>query len=725
MGMTLLLCYMLRNDAFDAVYFVSAESGLWNEEKKTMNQQPITSLKGIGEKTAKLFAKLGVETVEELLHDYPRAYDAYEEPVPIGKLREKEMFAVSGQLMKTPSVRRFKNIQVIITDVRDMTGALQLTWYNMPYLRNVLQMGQILIFRGRVVKKSGRLTMEQPDVFTPEQYRRIMHSMQPVYGQTKGLGNKAITRAVQQALEQRQMEREYLPEELRSRYELAEYNYAIEHIHFPADKKELLFARKRLVFDEFLFFLLSVRRLKEKRQDLKSKYVTPRAPEVDKLLASLPYELTGAQKKVLEEVRKDMESGLVMNRLVQGDVGSGKTIVAVLALLETAMNGCQGAMMAPTEVLAKQHYESITELFATYGIEKQVVLVTGSMTAKEKRIAYEKIASHEADIIVGTHALIQEKVHYDRLALVITDEQHRFGVGQREALGNKGSKTDPELTPHVLVMSATPIPRTLAIILYGDLDISIIDEMPAERLPIKNCVVNTGYRDKAYQFIAREVAAGRQAYVICPMVEESEMIEAENVLDYTKLLREKLPAGITVEYLHGKMKGKEKNQIMERFAFGEIQVLVSTTVVEVGVNVPNATVMMIENAERFGLAQLHQLRGRVGRGAHQSYCIMVNCSDQDGTQERLDILNRSNDGFYIASEDLKLRGPGDFFGLRQSGDMEFKIADIFTDANLLKTVSEEVNRILERDPNLEQEEYWALRERLDVYLSKSYDKLNL
>ena len=304
MGMTLLLCYMLRNDAFDAVYFVPAESGLWNEEKKTMNQQPITSLKGIGEKTAKLFAKLGVETVEELLHDYPRAYDAYEEPVPIGKLREKEMFAVSGQLMKTPSVRRFKNIQVIITDVRDMTGALQLTWYNMPYLRNVLQMGQILIFRGRVVKKSGRLTMEQPDVFTPEQYRRIMHSMQPVYGQTKGLGNKAITRAVQQALEQRQMEREYLPEELRSRYELAEYNYAIEHIHFPADKKELLFARKRLVFDEFLFFLLSVRRLKEKRQDLKSKYVTPRAPEVDKLLASLPYELTGAQKKVLEEVRK-------------------------------------------------------------------------------------------------------------------------------------------------------------------------------------------------------------------------------------------------------------------------------------------------------------------------------------------------------------------------------------------------------------------------------------
>ncbi len=325
---------------------------------------------------------------------------------------------------------------------------------------------------------------------------------------------------------------------------------------------------------------------------------------------------------------------------------------------------------------------------------------------------------------MGTHALIQEKVHYHNLALVITDEQHRFGVGQREALGNKGGDGEGGM-PHVLVMSATPIPRTLAIILYGDLDISVIDELPAERLPMKNCVVDKSYRDNAYQFIARQVEEGRQAYVICPMVEESEMIEAENVLDYTKLLRQKLPESICVEYLHGKMKGREKNRIMERFAAGEIQVLVSTTVVEVGVNVPNATVMMIENAERFGLAQLHQLRGRVGRGAHQSYCIMVNCSDQDGTQERLEILNRSNDGFYIASEDLKLRGPGDIFGLRQSGDLEFKLADIFTDANLLKTVSQEVNAMLDADPELERPEHQALREKMARYLSRSYERLNL
>lgn len=688
-----------------------------------MNQEPVTSLKGIGEKTAGLFARLGIYTVEDLLHDYPRAYDAYEEPVPVGRIQENTTAAVAGQLLKTPSVRRFKNIQVIVATVKDMTGSLQLTWYNMPYLRNTLQMGQFLVFRGKAVKKGGRLTMEQPEIFTPEAYEAVRDSMQPIYGQTKGLGNKAIVRAVAQALEQRQLEREYLPSSLREKYELAEYNYAVEHIHFPSSRQELLFARKRLVFDEFFFFLLAVRRLKEKRQDCRSSFVMRHAPQVDQLIEALPYSLTEAQNKVLKEVSRDLESGLVMNRLIQGDVGSGKTIIAVLALLQTACNGFQGALMAPTEVLARQHFESITGLFKTYNIEKTAVLVTGSMTAKEKRIAYEKIASHEADIIVGTHALIQEKVHYHRLGLVITDEQHRFGVGQREALSSKGQENGS--LPHVLVMSATPIPRTLAIILYGDLDISVIDQMPANRLPIKNCVVNTGYRERAYQFIAREVAAGRQAYVICPMVEESEMIEAENVLDYTKLLRQKLPETITVEYLHGKMKGKEKNQIMERFASGEIQVLVSTTVVEVGVNVPNATVMMIENAERFGLAQLHQLRGRVGRGSHQSYCIMVNCSDQEGTQERLDILNRSNDGFYIASEDLKLRGPGDFFGIRQSGDMEFKLADIYTDAGLLKTVSEEVNRILDENPTLEGEEYAALKERLEASLSQSYERLNL
>ncbi|MCI8659989.1 MAG: ATP-dependent DNA helicase RecG [Lachnospiraceae bacterium] len=687
-----------------------------------MNQEPVTDLKGIGEKTGALFKKLGVETVEDLLHNYPRAYDSYEPAIPIGKAEEGTVCTICGQLLKTATVRRFDHMQIVVTVVKDLTGSIQLTWFNMPYLKATLQMGRILFFRGRVVKKGGRLTMEQPEIFTQEAYEKVASSMQPVYGQTRGLGNKAIMKAVVQALAQRKLEKEYLPQGLRRKYQLAEYNYAIEHIHFPMNQEELFAARKRLVFDEFLFFLLAVGRLKEKRQDVKSHYQMESVREVEALCQRLPYKLTSAQEKVLKEIQKDLGSGLVMNRLIQGDVGSGKTIIAFLALLEAAYHGYQGVLMAPTEVLARQHFEAIQELFETYGIQKKAELVTGSMTAKEKRLAYERISGHETDIVVGTHALIQEKVVYNQLALVITDEQHRFGVGQREALGRKGEE---QRHPHVLVMSATPIPRTLAIILYGDLDISIIDEMPANRLPIKNCVVDTGYRERAYQFIEREVTAGRQAYVICPMVEESEKIEAENVLDYTKLLKRKLSEKIVVEYLHGKMKGKEKNKIMERFATGEIQVLVSTTVVEVGVNVPNATVMMIENAERFGLAQLHQLRGRVGRGSSQSYCIMVDASGEEDTRKRLDILNQSNDGFYIASEDLKLRGPGDIFGLRQSGEMEFKLADIFTDANLLKTVSEEVKELIKKDPGLEREENQGLRQRLEAYLGKSYEKLNL
>ncbi len=684
-----------------------------------MDRQPLTAIKGVGEKTARLFSKLNVTNVEELLHYYPRAYDAFREPQPVKSLVPETTAAVEGVLTKTADVVRFSHLQVTMVHLRDETGTVQLNWYNMPFLRSTLKAGERFVFRGKVAKKRGKLVMEQPEIYRPAQYSALVHSMQPVYGQTKGLGNKTIAKAVAQALSERELERDYMPERLREKYELAEYNFALEHIHFPKDEAELLFSRKRLVFDEFFMFLLSVRLLKEKKADTKSLYVMEPRPEVQRLKDSLPYSLTKAQEKVLKEVYADLSGGQVMNRLVQGDVGSGKTIIAILALLQAAYNGYQGALMVPTEVLARQHLESMEELFAAHGIEKKAILLTGSMTAKEKRMAYQKIESHEADIIVGTHALIQEKVIYDKLALVITDEQHRFGVAQREMLGNKGTE------PHVLVMSATPIPRTLAIIIYGDLDISIIDELPANRKPIKNCVVGTDYRKNAYRFIEREAAAGRQAYVICPMVEPSEMIEAENVVDYTKKLRENLPESVRVEYLHGKMKPKEKNLLMEQFAEGEIQVLVSTTVIEVGINVPNATVMMIENAERFGLAQLHQLRGRVGRGKEQSYCIMVNASSDEGIQKRLEILNKSNDGFFIASEDLKLRGPGDIFGIRQSGELEFKLGDIFTDADLLKTVSEEVREILDADPDLSGEENRELGKRLGEYLEESYSRLNL
>ena len=682
------------------------------------NDQSIETLKGIGEKTAKLFEKVGIRTIDDLLHYYPRGYDTYGEPKAIGELSEDETGTVEGFLKSGATGVHVNGLSIVQATISDMTGKLRLVWYHMPYLKNTLRPDSHFIFRGRVIRKKNGLTMEQPQMFKPEAYEELLSSMRPVYAQTKGLGNKMITSAVEQALAFRTLERDYLPAGLRIANELAEYNFAIEHIHFPSNEEELKFARKRLVYDEFFFFLLAVRHLKEKRQNVQSPFHMEKQDECRKLLADLPYRLTNAQLRTLEEVLRDLKSGSVMNRLIQGDVGSGKTIIAVLALLAACENGYQGALMVPTEVLARQHFESVTELFEKHGVDKKVILLTGSMTAKEKRIVYEKVASHEADIIIGTHALIQEKVVYDNLALVITDEQHRFGVAQREMFGNKGQM------PHVLVMSATPIPRTLAIILYGDLDISVIDELPANRLPIKNCVVDKSYRPRAYRFIENEVKNGRQAYVICPMVEESEMIDAENVPDYTKILRQNLP-GIRVEYLHGKMKGKEKNKIMEEFAAGEIQVLVSTTVIEVGVNVPNATVMMIENAERFGLAQLHQLRGRVGRGDKQSYCIMVNASGNKEKNRRLDVLNKSNDGFYIASEDLKLRGPGDIFGIRQSGDLEFQLADIYTDAVTLKKVSEDVNRLLERDENLEQEENQELKKRLDRFLEEKYEKLNL
>ena len=672
----------------------------------------IIEMKGIGEKTAELFARVGIRTVGDLIRYYPRSYEIFEDPVPIAEVCEGKVCTVTGAVFGRIQVSGTRNMQVTTLYLKDLTGTLKVIWFRMPFLRNTLGKGGALTLRGRVMRKRDGLVMEHPEIFYPAaKYEEKRDSMQPVYTLTAGLSNNAVVKAVRQALECVNARQDLLPEALAEKYHFMPYEAAVRRMHFPESKAGFLEARKRFVFEEFLIFTLSLRRLKDREDRAGNPFELADRPEIDRFLEELPYSLTGAQRKVWDEIRSDMQGEFVMSRLVQGDVGSGKTVVAFLALLLAGLNGYQGALMAPTEVLARQHYENISGMLGEYHIPLRAELLTGSMTAKQKREAYGRIESGEVSIVIGTHALIQEKVSYRDLAIVVTDEQHRFGVKQREALAGKGNM------PHILVMSATPIPRTLAIILYGDLDISVIDEMPKNRLPIKNCVVDTGYRKTAYNFMKKQVEEGRQCYVICPMVEESEALEAENVLDYSEMLSETMGDQVRVGCLHGRMKQQEKDEIMDAFGRNEIQILVSTTVVEVGIDVPNATVIMIENAEWFGLAQLHQLRGRVGRGKYQSYCIFMTGSKSDETKERLDILNHSNDGFFIASEDLRLRGPGDLFGIRQSGIMDFKLGDVFQDSVILKQAAEAAGEMLKADPELKSPEYARLSSALERYIT--------
>lgn len=651
----------------------------------------LNNLKGIGEKTEKLFYKAGIEKVNDLLRYYPRYYDVFEEPVLIRDLECDRTQAIKGTVVREVSVKRVRNLQVVTGYLRDERGdAIKATWFNSPYLKGKLTIGSTFIFRGFVKENYSNFSIEQPKIFGIAEYNKKKGEMQPVYPLVSGLTNNMVQKAVKQAIKLVETE-EFLPEKIRNKYGLEGLQQAIEHIHYPTDKNQLYSARKRLIFDEFFMFIYNIRNLKDKNTEIHNRHILEEPKEVKTLINNLPYELTNAQKRTWEEIKRDISSTKVMNRLIQGDVGSGKTIIAFFALITAALNNGQGAMMAPTEVLARQHYDNLIELIKEHNINVNPVVLVGSMTAKEKREAYKVIESGDADIIIGTHALIQEKVNYNNLTMVVTDEQHRFGVRQREAISKKGEH------PHIMVMSATPIPRTLAIIMYGDLDISVIDELPANRLPIANCVVGTDYRPNAYDFMTKQIAKGRQVYVICPTVEYSEAVEGENVIEYAEKLKRIMPVSVNIEFLHGRMKPAEKNEIMDRFANNQIQILVSTTVVEVGVNVPNATVMMVENAERFGLAQLHQLRGRVGRGKYQSYCIFINGSGKKEALERLNILCKSNDGFLIANEDLKLRGPGDFFGVRQSGDFEFRLGDIMNDANILKQASEAVELILNEE----------------------------
>lgn len=673
----------------------------------------LTELKGIGPKTEKLFQKLGIWTVEDLVYYFPHTYLSFPKTQVVGSLVDGEQQAVMGMLEKDATVVHLHGLLMTTAYVRDLSGKLRLCWFNAAFLKSTLRAGTVLVFLGKVTSFKGQKTMQQPRIFRPEEYEAKPGTLEPVYGQTKGLSNTAILKAVRQAMDVAVFRPDFVPESIRYNRTLMDMRTAVRAMHFPENMTQFEAARKRLAFNELFLFSLALAEKKAHHAADRSRFVIEAHPEVAALVEKLPFQLTEGQKAAVQDITADLRSGFVMNRLVQGDVGSGKTIVAFLAMLETALSGYQAALMAPTEILAEQHYAKMKAMIEEYALPLRPVLVTGSMTAKERKTLYTRIATHDADLIIGTHALFQEKVVYDQLALVITDEQHRFGVNQRQELSEKGQR------PHTLVMSATPIPRTLAMLVYADMQVSLIREKPADRLPIRNAVVDENYRKNAYKFIYEEIRKGRQAYIICPMVEPNDMLDLENVSDYVQKIRKIFPKEVKIEKLHGKMKPAEKEDIMARFLAHEIDLLVSTTVVEVGVDVPNATVMMVENAERFGLAQLHQLRGRVGRSEHQSFCIFVDTQNSEKSKQRLQILAHSNDGFDIAEQDLRLRGPGDIFGVRQSGALDFAIADIYEDGALLREAAEDAAFVLKTDAELTLPEHGELRKALDRFLAKS------
>lgn len=643
----------------------------------------VATIKGVGPKTVALLGKLNIYTIKDLLLFYPRTYLRYDEPVPVREAQVGERVAIRANIQSYVDIKSVRSIKIVSCMAKDMSGSVKLTWFNSPFLKQVFHIGQTYIFVGVLSVRNHQLVMEHPEYYTETQYRNLIASLQPVYSLTEGLSNKTITKFVKEAMKEIEQLQDDMPKEIIEKMQLMPLKEAVIGTHFPQDMERLLICRNRLVFDEFFRFLVEMHFLRNQTIKVLNHYPVEDWSAVRQYTDELPFELTQGQKDAIADIRSDMAGSTVMNRLIQGDVGSGKTAVAMMAILATVKNGYQAAFMVPTEVLAMQHYESLEKDLGKWGI--RTALLCGSTRLSEKRRIYQMLADGEIDVVVGTHALIQDKVNYQKLALVITDEQHRFGVRQREKLSQKGEE------PHVLVMSATPIPRTLAIIMYGDLDISVMKDMPAQRKPIKNCVVGTDYRPTAYKFICQQIAQGHQVYIICPMVEASENVSAENVMDYQERICEYFPDSIRISYIHGKMTPDEKNTIMNQFANRQIDILISTTVIEVGINNPNATVMLIENAEKFGLAQLHQLRGRVGRGEAQSYCIMMSGTDRKEAMDRLSILNASNDGFYIANEDLKLRGPGDFFGIRQSGDMLFHLGDIYNNADILKQANDAIS----------------------------------
>jgi len=689
------------------------------DQKPELLRKPLQYLKGVGESRAALFHRLGIYTVGDVIYHFPRDYEDRSRLKKLIELQDGDQCSFEGMIISKPVVSKpRRGLSICRVSIRDDTGLINAVWFNQPYLKDQFRPGDRYLFYGKITKKRTfevlNPVFEKADKNGPLNLCRIM----PVYPATGKLTQNVIRTVIRNALEYAGDGLEdILPEYIRERYGLADLKYSVNNIHFPENEDSFLKARERLVFEELLLLQLALMSVKTYQETDSSAICFGARDEVRRFIRELPFKLTNAQMRVFYEIERDMESSKVMNRLVQGDVGSGKTIVAVLALVKAVKSGYQGAFMVPTEILAAQHFDSVNRLLAPLGIK--TALLTGSIGAKASREILEGIYTGEIDIVIGTHALLEEKVKFRKLGLVVTDEQHRFGVRQRAVLSSKG------VSPDMLVMTATPIPRTLALILYGDLDISVIDELPPGRKKVLTYVVDSGMRERINNFIRKQVKEGRQVYIVCPLVEESESVEAASASETAARLACKTFSDLRVGLVHGKMKPQEKDDVMKQFVSGQIDILVSTTVIEVGVNVANASLMVVENAERFGLSQLHQLRGRVGRSEHQSYCILFNESNSQIARERMKIMAETSDGFIISEKDLELRGPGDFFGTRQHGIPELKIANLYKDVEILKKAQETAAAILENDRMMTRPQHLKLGQAVRDKYARVMDSVSM
>ena len=675
---------------------------------------PVREIKGIGEKTEKLLAKLDIETVDQLVHHYPRCYTTYPEPISISEIKTGQRCSIEAEIASPIHLKTVRKLKLCTGLIADVSGQLFVRWFNMPYLRNTLKQGEQWIFTGTPIYKDGRLMLEQPEYCKREKYLQLMETFQPIYPLTTGLSNKTVQKAQAAAFEMYR-EEEYLPETVRNYYDLEPVNTALREVHFPTGTEHLMEAKKRIIFVEFFRFFSALELVKDREEQALNHYIIPMEEPVKRFVENLPYPLTGAQKKVLNEIRQDFSDTMAMNRLLQGDVGSGKTIVAMTAMYAAVLAGYQAALMAPTEVLAEQHYQNFVKLLSPLGIT--VALLTGSTKKKKRDEIHAGLTDGSIHILIGTHAVIEDNVEFRCLGLVIIDEQHRFGVAQRARLWKKNFNP-----PHVLVMTATPIPRTLAMTVYGDLDVSVIDELPPGRKPIQTILRYENNREWVNRLIGHELSIGRQAYIVYPLIQENEKLELKALEEGFEYIRNTFRS-YKVSFVHGKMKPAEKDCQMQLFASKQTQILVATTVIEVGVNVPNASVMVIENAERFGLSQLHQLRGRVGRGADQSYCILMTKPNiAKETRQRLEIMTETTDGFRIAEADMQLRGPGDIEGTMQSGiAFNLRIANLGSDGQILNIAREAAEAVLADDPNLQTPQNRILAEQLHRFFNKKVD----